>query len=367
MMETDEYYMNLAIVEARKGTGRTAPNPCVGAVIVKDGNVVARGYHKKAGTPHAEINAINSCASELVGASMYVTLEPCSHTGKTPPCCRAIVEKGFAKVVVGMGDPNPLVNGRGLAYLKDHGLEVVCGVLEQECLEFNSPFIKYITTGRPWVIMKSGISLDGRLTYQKGNSGWITGEAAGLEVHRLRDSIDAIMVGANTVQIDNPSLTTRLDKKSARDPVRVILDSELGLSLSLKVFNLESSAHTYVVCSSSAAEKNKELFLRKGVRLLQVERGCDGLDLKEMMYKLAEIGICSVLVEGGAQLHGALLKNGLYDYAHLFYAPLFAGDSGVPLLTGLDVENRDHAPRIETPSFTKFGDDMMISGRIVYK
>jgi len=366
-MESDEFYMNLAILEARKGRGRTSPNPCVGAVIVKGGEVLASGYHKKAGTPHAEINAISACSEDIKGATMYVTLEPCSHTGRTPPCCRALAEKGFLRVVVGMGDPNPLVNGRGISYLKDHGVEVVSGVLEGECRELNSPFLKYITKKLPWIIMKAGISLDGRLTYQKGVGGFITGDLSAIEVHRLRNSTDAIMVGANTIEFDNPSLTTRLKDEPGRDPVRVILDSTLRLSQSLKVFNQESDAATVIVCASGAAEKRKEIFREKGVRVLEVTRDQNGLNLQQMMLKLAETGICSVLVEGGAQLHGALLKNRMYDYAHLFYAPLFAGDSGIPLTSGVNVENRESAPRIDSPVFTQLGEDMMISGKVVYK
>lgn len=360
----DIHYMGLAIEEAKRGLGRTSPNPCVGAVIVRDNWVVSTGYHRKAGTPHAEINAINDATENVKGATIYVTLEPCSHTGKTPPCCHAIVEAGFKRVVIGMTDPNPVVNGRGIRYLEEHGVEVASGVMAVECEALNYPFIKYITQGLPWMIMKAGISLDGRLNYLRGRSGWITGEETGVVVHRLRDTVDAIMVGRNTIEIDNPSLTTRLEGKQTKDPIRIIIDTELNSPLDAKVFHLTSQAPTWIVCSEKVEQRKIERFENLGVRVIPVAQAKTGVVLEDALQALAKREVCSILVEGGATLHGALLSQGLYDFAHLFYAPLFAGDCGVSLVSGIEVTSRDHAPKLLSPVVERCGDDISVSGRI---
>ncbi len=363
----DEKFMRLALREAGKGLGRTSPNPCVGAVIVKNGQVIAKGYHEKAGLPHAEINAIRKATESLVGTTIYVTLEPCSHTGKTPPCSQAILKFGFSRVVVGMTDPNPLVNGGGIDFLRNHGIEVKCGVLEQECQELNFPFIKHITQGMPWVIMKAGVSLDGRLNYQRGSSGWITGEQTGYEVHKLRNSVDAIVVGRNTVQIDNPSLTTRILRGIPKDPIRIILDSDLSTPLSSKVFQLNSKAPTWVICAPDAPNHKRSQFQNLGIRLITINRTEGGLDLHSLLKQLGKENICSVLVEGGASLHGAFLREKLFDYAHLFYAPIFAGDRGVPLVEGFPVRDRNAAPRLVRINHKRLGDDILISGQVSYR
>lgn len=363
----DTPYMKLALSEAQKGFGRTSPNPCVGAVIVKDGLILGKGYHKKAGSPHAEINALAAVKDRSVaGATMYVTLEPCSHTGKTPPCCRSIVNAQIGKVVVGMTDPNPSVNGRGIKYLQDHGIEVVNGVLKQECEEINFPFIKYIKTGLPWVIMKAGLSLDGKLNYQRGNSGWITGSQSSEKVHRLRDQVDAIMIGKGTLRIDDPSLTTRIDGKITKDPHRVILDTHLSADLRAKVFTQQSNARTFIACDIEASTVSKNRFLDLGVELIEVELQNNRLNLQEILVQLGKKEICSLLVEGGAQVHGAFLREQLIDYAYLFYAPLFAGDGGVSLLEGTSIPSRRNAPRLSAIRYKQYGEDLMISGQLQY-
>ncbi len=368
MNQVDETYMGIALEEARKAVGRTSPNPAVGAVIVHKGKIIGKGYHKKAGTPHAEINALVSSAhKDTVGATMFVTLEPCSHTGRTPPCCEAIVKAGMAKVVIGMTDPNPVVNGRGIAFLEKHGIEVVSGVLEQQCKKINYPFIKYITTGLPWVIMKAGVSLDGKLNYQKGQSGWITGDNSGLEVHEIRDRVDAILVGRGTVAIDDPSLTTRCTYKKGKDPTRIILDSDLSLSHDAKTFHLESAAQTWVFCAHDADDQRKEMLSElPGVMVTPIERRGGRLDLKQLLQILGNSEICSLLVEGGAQVHAGFLRERLIDYAHLFYGPLFAGDQGISLLEGFSVQERKNAPRLKDIIYKQLGEDMLVSGRLQY-
>jgi diaminohydroxyphosphoribosylaminopyrimidine deaminase / 5-amino-6-(5-phosphoribosylamino)uracil reductase len=362
----DAFFMRLALKEAKKGLGRTSPNPCVGAVIVKDGRIIAKGYHKKAGSAHAEVEAIGKAVDDLAGATLYVTLEPCNHTGKTPPCTRAVVEKGIARVVIGMKDPNPLVNGIGIAFLESCGVAVTSGVLEQQCKEINVAFIKHITTGLPWTIMKAGVSLDGRLNYIKGKSGWITGQESVVEAHKLRNKVDALLVGGPTIMIDNPSLTTRLARTSTKDPVRIIVDSWLSTPLASKVYHLESSAPTWVFHSENALPSKIDNFRKQGIKLFPVKQKKDGLHLLEILKILGREGLCSVMVEGGAKLHGAFFNEHLFDYAHLFYAPLFAGDKGVALAEGLYVQDRQNAPKLTSVRYKKLGTDMMISGKVSY-
>jgi len=364
--QEDVRFMRLALKEATRGLGRTSPNPCVGAIIVKDGRIIAKGYHKKAGTPHAEINAIRQATETVAGATMYVTLEPCNHTGKTPPCTRALVESGISRVVVGMKDPNPLVNGTGIAFLKGCGVAVTSGILEKECEEINAPFLKYITTGLPWMIMKAGVSLDGRLNYQEGKSGWITGQESVIEAHKLRDRVDAVLLGGRTILIDNPSLTTRLPQGRTKDPVRIIVDSKLSTHPNAKVYHLDSPAPTWVFHSEDAPPAKIADFQVQGIRLFPMLGENGGLDLWGIIKTLGREGLCSVMVEGGAKLHGAFLKAQLFDYAYLFYAPLFAGDKGVGLTAGLHVQDRLNAPKLVSVRYKKLGDDMLISGRITY-
>jgi diaminohydroxyphosphoribosylaminopyrimidine deaminase / 5-amino-6-(5-phosphoribosylamino)uracil reductase len=362
----DVRFMRLALREARKGLGRTSPNPCVGAVIVKDGQVIGKGYHHKAGTPHAEINALGAARQSVRGATMYVTLEPCNHTGRTPPCTKAIVESGLARVVVGLRDPNPLVNGTGMAFLVARGVEVVSGVLEEECREVNHFFIKHIGTGLPWVILKAGVSLDGRLNYQRGQSGWITGSQAVAKAHRLRDQVDAILVGSGTVKIDNPSLTTRLANGRGRDAIRVVIDSNLSTAISSRVYDLHSQAPTWIFCCESVSAERRMVFESKKIRVIPVSGGRTGVCLKEVVTRLGQEGVCSLLVEGGARIHGAFLKERLADFAHLLYAPIFAGDGGVPLVESFTARDRHSAPRVSGFRLCRLGEDFLVSGKLLY-
>lgn len=364
--DTDIAFMRQALREAKKGLGRTSPNPCVGAVIVNNGQVVGKGYHKKAGTPHAEVHALRDAGEKARGATLYVTLEPCSHTGRTPPCCHAVAAAGISRVVVGMTDPNPLVDGSGNSYLRQHGIEVVAGVLEQDCQAINRPFIKYITTGLPLVVMKAGVSLDGKLNYRRGESGWITGSRSVQMVHRLRDGHDAIMVGRSTAAIDNPSLNTRLGKRKGRDPVRVILDSHLALDPDSRPFSVQSTAPAWVFCATDADQRKIFRLREIGVEVFAVQSTGSGLDLREVLTILGSRQITSVLVEGGAEVHGALLRERLYDFAYLFIAPLFAGEEGVSLVSGYRADNKVAAVSLVQPTSTRLGDDILVSGQIRY-
>ncbi len=363
----DTYYMDLALQEAKKGLGRTSPNPCVGAVIVKYDKIISRGYHKKAGTPHAEINALDKAGDKAAGATMYVTLEPCNHTGQTPPCSHAVATAGIVRVVVGMQDPNPLVDGSGANYLRKQGIDVLLGVLEERCVELNKPFIKYISTGRPLVIMKAGISLDGMLSYQASTPGKITGTKSSRKLHSLRNQYDAILVGRGTVVADNPSLTSRTDKDN-RDPLRVILDSSLSLPFESKILHLDSSSPTLIFYSECAdKEKMSKISRLSGVTLKSVSHDhVHGLSLEEILKYLGEIGICSLLVEGGACVHSSFLKQGLIDRVMLFVAPLFAGTAGTPLLQDFPVVKKEQAPRLSNVTYEQYGEDILIEGDLFW-
>lgn len=365
MEHNDEFYMRLALKEAKKGIGRTSPNPCVGAVIVKDGCVISRGFHEKAGEPHAEINAIRKAADNTVGSTIYVTLEPCNHTGKTPPCSKAIVTAGISRVVVGMVDPNPLVYGSGIDFLRSNNITVVTAILEEQCQGINEPFIKRITTGLPLVALKAGISLDGKITYEKNKSGWITGPQSLKKVHQLRNQFDAIMIGRGTLEIDDPSLTTRLPR-GGRDPLRVIIDSNLSISLRAKVLNQNSTAATWVFCCHGADRAKKSEILSAGNMVYEVGNESGKVALLEVLQVLGDKGVSSVLVEGGSTIHGAMLAKRLVDKAYVFQAPLFAGDDGTSIVTGLTSSSKATSIKISTPSYQRLGNDFLISGNIDY-
>jgi diaminohydroxyphosphoribosylaminopyrimidine deaminase/5-amino-6-(5-phosphoribosylamino)uracil reductase len=363
MANHDLAWMQLAINEARKGMGRTSPNPCVGAVVVNNNKLVAKGFHRKAGTPHAEVNALAAAGKKAKGATIYVTLEPCNHTGKTPPCTEAILKAGISRVVVGMLDPNPLVSGRGCKKLEKNGLEVSYGLLADKCEELNHPFIKHITTGRPWVIMKAGASLDGRIAAASGQSGWITNEKSRAYVHRLRDRVDAILVGAGTALVDDPSLTTRLKRGKGQDPVRVILDSKLRMSVDAKMLQQSSQADTWIFCGPYADTKKAQALIKAGAVVKPMAVDEDGrLDLMAVLCELGKAQLTSVLVEGGSRVHGAFLRAGLIDEVHIFIAPTFIGGDGVPLLDDLALTTVQQAPRFSRTKVRRFGDDILISG-----
>jgi len=362
----DRRFMRLALRQALRAQGRTSPNPLVGAVLVKDGTVLATGYHKKAGTPHAEINAIAKVPPGLAqGATLYVTLEPCSHHGRTPPCCEAVARCGVSRVVVGMADPNPLVAGRGIRFLQDRGIEVATGVLTAECQRINRPFCQWITTGLPWVIMKAGVSLDGRIAARTGHSGWITNEASRRYVHQLRDRVDAILVGIGTALADDPSLTTRLPGRNHRDPLRAILDRDLRLVPGAQMLVQESTALTLIFCGPNADAGRADALMAAGAVICPVALADDGLlDLRQVLMILGQRQVTSLLVEGGSQVHGAFWAQGLVNQVNLFYGPLLLGGDAIPLMTGLGIDQVSQARRLTSVRHRRFGDDLMIEGLV---
>jgi len=357
--------MRQALVEARKGLGRTSPNPCVGAVVVRDGSLIAKGFHRRAGEAHAEVNALRSAGEKSRGATLYVTLEPCNHTGRTPPCTRAILASGIRRVVVGMPDPNPHVVGGGSAFLTTQGVVVDSGILAEECRAINRPFIKLVQTGLPWVIMKAGVSLDGRIARIPGVGVRVTGERSGKYTHRLRNQVDAILVGIGTVLADDPALTTRLPSGRGRSPLRIILDTHLRLPLTAKVLAAVDKASPWVFCGPSADITRRKALESAGARVTTVAFAADGsLDLRVVLAALGAAGITSLLVEGGGRVHAAFLGAGLVDEAAIFLAPVFFGAGGVPLINGLFEQGREQIPRLQVTEVRRLDDDVLVRGLV---
>ncbi|MCF6291177.1 MAG: bifunctional diaminohydroxyphosphoribosylaminopyrimidine deaminase/5-amino-6-(5-phosphoribosylamino)uracil reductase RibD [Desulfobacterales bacterium] len=364
-MKSDFHYMRQALKLARKGLGRTSPNPCVGALVVNNGVVVGQGYHKKAGTPHAEIHAINDAGLAARGATIYVTLEPCNHTGRTPPCTRAIVAAGISRVVIGSSDPNPRVSGGGAAFLAGQGLEVVSGVLENECRQLIAPFVKHSSTGLPWVIMKAGISLDGRIAAVPGQPLRITNQRSGRAVHRLRDQVDAILVGIDTVLADDPCLTVRLAKarQPGDDPLRVVLDTGLRMEPAARMLSLESAAATWIFCGPGPDPVRRHALEEAGARVIPVAVAPGGgVDLKEVLAELGRAQLSSLLVEGGGRVHGSFLQAGLVDQVFLYVAPIFIGQAGVPLVSFSGETHEKDVLRLHSIRTRRLGDDILIQG-----
>jgi diaminohydroxyphosphoribosylaminopyrimidine deaminase/5-amino-6-(5-phosphoribosylamino)uracil reductase len=348
--------MRLALEEASRGLGRTAPNPAVGAVLVRGGRIVGRGHHARAGSPHAEIEALRLAGPRARGADLYTTLEPCDHFGRTPPCSAAVIEAGVRRVFVGSRDPNPLVNGRGSARLRRAGVEVAAGPLQAECDALNAPWFRFIASGRPFVTLKVAATLDGRIATATGDSRWVSGPAARAWVHRLRDQVDAVLVGRGTAQADDPRLTTRLPGGAGRDPLRVVLDTELRLPDTLRLFRQRSRARTLVV---HAARRERDLGPR--VDLLRCARGPGGLDLAGVVAALAERGVVHLLVEGGGAVAASFLAAGLVDRLALVLAPRVLG-GGISWGGSHGPERMAQGTGLRDLTVERLGDDLLVQG-----
>lgn len=359
----DEKFMKMALELAMKGAGRTRPNPLVGAVIVKGEKIIGTGYHEVFGGPHAEINAFRNAAEDVRGATMYVTLEPCSHYGKTPPCANAIVEKGIAEVIVAMEDPNPVVAGNGIRILKENGIKVTTGVLENEARKLNEIFIKYITTKRPFVILKTAMTLDGKIATAAGDSKWITNEESRQYVHELRNRVAGIMVGIGTVLADNPELTTRLKSREGVDPVRIIVDTEARIPLEAKVLNSSSKAKTIIATTLKADKQKLEQIKEKGADILVVPLKDDRVDLLALMKALGKQGLDSVLLEGGAALNFSAMEQGIVDKVVSFIAPkLVGGEMAKTPIGGAGIQELKNAVLLDNIQVSRFQQDIMIEG-----
>jgi len=359
-----EYFMKMALNLAKKGQGYTSPNPMVGAVIVKNGKVKGKGYHRFIGQAHAEVNAIEDAGPRARGATLYVNLEPCNHTGRTPPCTRKIIEAGIKRVVVAMKDPNTIAAG-GSAYLRRHGIEVLTGVCENQAARLNEAFLKYTKTGLPFVTVKCAATLDGRIATRTGDSRWVTGEKARRYVHRLRHATDAILVGIGTIQTDNPRLTVRLNSFKGADPVRIVLDTHLSISPDASILNLDSNSDTILITGNTVSEAKKKRVVKKGVRLIVQPVKNNQVDMKSLMVDLGSIGITSLLIEGGGGVIASAFGSGIVDKALFFYAPkILGGDDGTPICRGPGPQLMKDCIRAKNIRVRKFDDDVLIEAYI---
>mgnify|MGYP000844851779 CR=1 FL=1 len=359
-----EQYMRRALALARLACGCTSPNPMVGAVIVKNGQVVGEGFHAKAGTPHAEIHALKQAGELARGATLYVTLEPCSHYGRTGPCVQSIIQAGIAQVVVAMTDPNPLVAGRGLQQLRQAGIEVIEGVLAKEAARLNEVFIKWITTKMPFVVLKTAMSLDGKIATSTGDAKWITGPAARRRVHLYRQCYDAILVGIGTVLADDPALTVRLPG-ATKNPLRVIVDSQARTPLTAQVVT-DGKAPTIIAVAPDAPPERVAALRATGAEIMVVPRGYGGIDLRQLLAELGRRQITSVLVEGGSRINGTFFAENLVDKVYWFVAPKFIGGEAAPgPIGGQGATSMREAVLLEDLSFEQIEEDFLISGYIV--
>lgn len=355
--------MKRAITLAVKGQGKVNPNPLVGAVIVKDGKIIGEGYHKKYGEAHAEINALNSLNESSKGATIYVTLEPCSHFGKTPPCVSKIIDSEISRVVIGMKDPNPLVAGRGIKKLKEAGIEVTIGVLEEQCRKINEVFIKYITTKIPFVVLKTAMTIDGKIATKTGQSKWITSEESRKLVHSIRNSMAGIMVGVNTVIEDNPELTCRIT--NGRNPYRIIVDSKLRIPIDSKVVINNSDNKTIIATTNKGNKEKLKLLESKGIKMLLIGEKDGQVSLKELINKLGQVGVDGVLIEGGGSINFSALESGIVDKIMFFVAPKIIGGSEAKTpVEGEGVTTVNDAFKLSNLNVHTIGTDILIEGYI---
>ena len=358
-------FMKMALALGKKGMGFTSPNPMVGAVVVKDGKIVGSGYHEAVGRAHAEVNAIADAGSAAQDATLYVTLEPCNHTGRTPPCTERILHAGIKRVVTAMADPNPNVTGGGIEYLRQSGIDVSVGLCRSEAEKLNESFIKYVRTRRPFVILKCASTLDGQIATRTGDAGWVSGAESRHHVHRLRHAVDAIMVGIGTVHADNPSLTTRLENINGRDPIRIILDTHLSIHEDAKLLRLRSDSDTIIVSGHAAAEDKKARIEKMGVRVLNSPLKDGKIDLIPLVDCLGAMGITSLLIEGGGRIIASAVASGIVDKILFFYAPkLSGGNDGVAICTGKGAATMGGCISVEEMTVRRFGQDVLIEGYV---
>ena len=366
-MQKKEEYMRRALELARKGEGHTSPNPMVGCVVVKDGRIISEGYHEKYGEFHAERNALTRCTEDTAGADLYVTLEPCCHQGKTPPCTDIIIEKKIARVFVGSMDSNPLVAGKGVQILRDHGIYVETGILDAECRKLNEVFYHYIATKTPFVVMKYAMTLDGKIACATGDSKWVTGEIARTQVHRMRGRYRGIMVGIGTVLADDPMLNCRVE--GGVDPVRIICDSNLHIPTESQIVKTASDIETIVACSQEALEsERKQEKIRRlkeaGIQIIGTE-GAHGVNLVELMKMLGGQNIDSILLEGGGTLNASALEDGIVNKVYAYIAgKLIGGMDARSPVEGMEIDRMADAITLQNMEIEKLGDDFCIVGYV---
>jgi diaminohydroxyphosphoribosylaminopyrimidine deaminase/5-amino-6-(5-phosphoribosylamino)uracil reductase len=358
----DEFFMKRAFRLARKGKRWASPNPMVGCVIVKDGQIIGEGYHKRFGEDHAEINAINSASDTLAGATFYITLEPCSHYGKTPPCVDRIIDSGAARVVAGVLDPNPTVSGRGIEKLKNHGIDTRIGVLEEECRDLNEKFFTFMTTKIPFVTLKYAQTIDGRIAAVTGHSQWISSPPSLRFAHRLRGEHDAVLVGVDTVIQDDPELTVRLVK--GRNPVRIIVDSTLRIPEDARILKDQEEAKTIIAVTSRSSEDRRAHFNKRGIETVTIGGDSEGrVDLRKLLVEIGKRGLSSVLVEGGAQIITSFVRERIPNRIVIITAPKILG-KGIEAVGELGIKSVDDSIQCFTRRVIKTGDDVITDLRV---
>ncbi len=358
---SDKRFMRMAIRLARRGLGRTRPNPPVGAVVVLDGTVVGRGYHRKAGTAHGEAAALVAAGDKARGATLYVTLEPCAHHGRTPPCTEAVLAAGIRRVVIGTRDPNPKVVGQGIERLREAGLDVAYGIEQRACDALIAGFRRHASTGLPFLTLKLATSLDGRIATVGGESKWITNARSRRHAHRLRNEHDAILVGAETVRRDDPELTCRL--RGGRNPLRVILDGRLRIPLTAKVLDV-SLAPTLVIAAASAPARRVAALRERGVEVVCLAGTRGVIPFKRVLQELGRRDITSVLVEGGAAVAASALQARAVDQLLMFMAPILIGGDGKGVLGPLGVRRLRQVVRLGTLRVKRFAEDLLIATEV---
>ncbi len=359
---TDLEHMQLALQLAQQGAGKVSPNPMVGAVVVQDGAIIGQGYHQQYGGLHAERNALANCERSPRGATLYVTLEPCCHYGKTPPCTEAILENGIRRVVIGSDDPNPLVAGKGIGILRSHGIEVTTHVLKEACDKLNEVFFHFIQTKTPYVVMKYAMTLDGKIATKTGASRWITGETARRRVHQDRNRYSAIMVGIGTVLADDPQLTCRIE--GGRNPIRIICDTHLRTPLTAQVVLTTNLAKTILATAEPDTQRHKP-YLEAGCQVAVIPELDGHLDLSALMRRLGQQNMDSILLEGGGTLNWTALQSGIVQKVQAYLAPkLFGGTEKTPVI-GLGVELPEQAIRLTSPTITRLGEDLLLESEVV--
>ena len=359
---TDTTYMRLALELAKKGCGWVNPNPMVGAVIVKDGQIIGQGYHERYGQLHAERNALKHCSISPEGATIYVTLEPCCHYGKTPPCTEAIIQSGIRRVVIGSSDPNPLVAGKGIEQLCSHGIEVTTGVLKEQCDQLNQVFFHYIQTKTPYVVMKYAMTMDGKIATRTGKSKWITGAKAREQVHFDRHRYMGIMVGIHTVLTDDPLLTCRLP--NTKHPIRIVCDTKLRTPLSSQLVQTAKEIPTIVATCCTDEEKQKPL-LDSGCQIIVTPQHNNQVDLHYLMEQLGKQNIDSILLEGGGTLNWSALNQGIVKKVQAYIAPKLFGGIGTSPVTGIGIDDPSDCIQLSPPEIKMLGNDILLESEVV--
>jgi diaminohydroxyphosphoribosylaminopyrimidine deaminase / 5-amino-6-(5-phosphoribosylamino)uracil reductase len=366
MSDRDQAFMREALRLAVKGQGQTSPNPMVGAVVVAGDAIVGKGCHERVGGPHAEVNALRDAGEKAIGATLFVTLEPCNHYGRTPPCTMAVADSGIRRVVVGMADPNPHVAGGGAATLRDRGITVEMGIRERECRLLNQAFIKHSAAGLPLVTLKVAATLDGRIATRTGDSRWISNERSRRFVHHLRCISDGILVGIDTVLADDPQLTARLRRRPpCRQPVRIVLDSRLRLNNASRLVKTAQEVPVWTVCTEDAPRQKEEELSAAGVEVIRLPEHQGRVDLPLFLKECGRRRLTSLLVEGGSRVAGAFLEDQLADDCYFFYAPKILGDrEAIPMVQGISRNRMAEALPLYDLRVRRFGNDVMLSGRL---